>query len=673
MSVTAVAVDNPTSQPSNIGADMNGLLTGLSGLRAAQAGLDITAQNIANSGSEGFNRRDLVLGQKVMSTQSQTGNGVEVEAIRRLRSRVTEELITRNISERGFAEARLETLNSVETLLAPIDGSLRDRLSQFFSSLEELSARSGDRALRRLVVEEGTQLTGQLNRLSSLVQELRYSVDLQIETAVEEFNSLAERAAEFQIDVLQKTNQQESLNVAKDEYERVVNRLADSVDAQIDILQGGASIVRFASGSGVIGQKPPKLQFDIEGDDAVIKIEGRVGNLRIGSGRLGGLLDSRNGILTQFESDLDTIARELAQAIDSVHAEGIGQTGSFETLAGVRGLTDTTVPLSESGSPFPLTDGQLQVYITDTATGVGTLGRVDVDVSVDSLEDVADRLGQIPNVNALINTSGSLIISTAPGYEFDFTGRVETTPDQSLVTGSSAIRLEGKFGGTENDTWRFEAVGSGQIGQAEGLFVDVRNSEGDLVTRLDLGRGYEPGSRLEIDSGVYATFSPGDLNAGDEFSSDIVGKSDTTGLLVGLGLNTFFAGSGAGNLSVSEALVDDPARFANGVTSEGSDSAVLNKMVAVRKSQISDNGSRTVEQSLGDLTALIGADTESAQGVTDNLQLASDQLFKDREGVSGVDPNEELVRMLAYQRQFQASSTVIATMRTTFDELFRII
>ena len=112
---------------------------------------------------------------------------------------------------------------------------------------------------------------------------------------------------------------------------------------------------------------------------------------------------------------------------------------------------------------------------------------------------------------------------------------------------------------------------------------------------------------------------------------------------------------------------------ANGVTSEGSDSAVLNKMVAVRKSQISDNGSRTVEQSLGDLTALIGADTESAQGVTDNLQLASDQLFKDREGVSGVDPNEELVRMLAYQRQFQASSTVIATMRTTFDELFRII
>ena len=233
--------------------------------------------------------------------------------------------------------------------------------------------------------------------------------------------------------------------------------------------------------------------------------------------------------------------------------------------------------------------------------------------------------------------------------------------------------MEGKFGGEDNDTWRFEAIDGGLIGQADHLFVDVRNTDGNLVTRLDLGRGYEPGSRIEINNGVFATFDPGSFNVGDEFSTDIVGKSDTTGLLVALGLNTFFDGSSAGNLSVNEALVENPNRFANGVSGLGSDSTVLNKMVAVRTTNVSGNGTRTIEQSLGDLTALMGADTELAQGVADNLALASDQLFKDRESVSGVDPNQELVEMLAFQRQFQASSTVIATMRTTFDELFRIL
>ena len=49
-----------------------------------------------------------------------------------------------------------------------------------------------------------------------------------------------------------------------------------------------------------------------------------------------------------------------------------------------------------------------------------------------------------------------------------------------------------------------------------------------------------------------------------------------------------------------------------------------------------------------------------------------DALEAKQQSLSGVDTNEELVKMLQYQKAFQASARVIVTIQEMLDELFNV-
>jgi flagellar hook-associated protein FlgK len=49
------------------------------------------------------------------------------------------------------------------------------------------------------------------------------------------------------------------------------------------------------------------------------------------------------------------------------------------------------------------------------------------------------------------------------------------------------------------------------------------------------------------------------------------------------------------------------------------------------------------------------------------------RLLAERQSVSGVDPNEELVRLLQFQRAFQMSSRYLVVVNDTLDELLRLV
>jgi flagellar hook-associated protein 1 FlgK len=59
--------------------------------------------------------------------------------------------------------------------------------------------------------------------------------------------------------------------------------------------------------------------------------------------------------------------------------------------------------------------------------------------------------------------------------------------------------------------------------------------------------------------------------------------------------------------------------------------------------------------------------------VRDNLQVMHGQLQVERESISGVDPNEETVRLLQFQRSYQAAARVISTVNQTLDDLLRMV
>src|SRR5439155_19269418 len=133
--------------------------------------------------------------------------------------------------------------------------------------------------------------------------------------------------------------------------------------------------------------------------------------------------------------------------------------------AGVRAASSTTVPLAQAKLAFPPQAGSLFISVTNKATGNRTISEVQIDPATQSLQDVANAINAVPNLQGLVDTqTGTLKIIAAPGFGFDFAGRLATQPDSASITGTTQAQASGTYTGSVNDVYTYKVVGTGTIG-----------------------------------------------------------------------------------------------------------------------------------------------------------------------------------------------------------------
>lgn len=147
---------------------------------------------------------------------------------------------------------------------------------------------------------------------------------------------------------------------------------------------------------------------------------------------------------------------------------------------------------------------------------------------------------------------------------------------------------------------------------------------------------------------------------------------DTSGVLAALGLNTFFSGTTAADIRASETIRRDPTKFAasRGGIGLDADNAVL--LADFHNTPLdSQNGSSLAEV----YERLAGETTQAAsvaRSVAEGFRNFRATLESQKLAVSGVSIDEEAVRMIAFQRAFQASARFIATVSDLLDVLVNI-
>jgi flagellar hook-associated protein 1 FlgK len=184
-----------------------------------------------------------------------------------------------------------------------------------------------------------------------------------------------------------------------------------------------------------------------------------------------------------------------------------------------------------------------------------------------------------------------------------------------------------------------------------------------------------PGTELELAQGITAAFGLGELSAtqGDLFQLDAVTDSDTSDVLVALGLNSFFTGTGAADIALRSDLELDPARIATSLSGSSGDNQLLLKMLGLQNQKVGDLGGKTLGQYYGGLIGGFGFDmasTENALDANDALMNSLDQL---QQSVSGVNLDEELVDMVKYEQAFQAASQFINVINELQGELLNLL
>lgn len=651
---------------------------GVSALQAAQRALEITGHNIANANTPGYHRQIPKLGSRAaMQIDGMAiGRGVELLDIQRAVNQQLESSLTQQVSVNGATDVQLGTMTRLESRWSTDGASPAGRLEVLFNDLEQLSTRLGDGASRKVVLSTATSTAREFNSLATDMYQMREDLDRSLIDGVNEINSLLKDIASYNVEIQRLTGQGISPNDLLDQRGQRINQLAERLPIEVQNGTQGQLTVMSTGTPLVISDSPQTVVMGVD-DEGVAEflVASTNTRLEITGGRVGGLLELRNTQLATYLNRLDELARGVARAFDGVQSTGLGLDGGFGELNGQRGVKDTSVKLSAAGLAFPPQAGSLFVTMTNKATGAKTITEVSINPATQSLQDVATALSSaVPQFSAFVNSQvGTLSLNAAPGYTFDFTGGVDPNSSTLFTAGTTTTPTAGGiYTGTTNDVYNVTFLSSGTVGVTPDLQARVTNQAGEIITTLNIGQGYEAGQPLQIANGVTISLAVGTVANGDSFATKVIGQPDSAGILTALGLNTFFSGNDAATLKVNADLIGNPNRLATSRTGQPGDASNLQRFIALRDTSLMNGGQLTFSKAFNLTLAEIGTEVGSLNQRHDTNQLLTDRINSAIQSESGVDPNEEMVEVLKYQRMFQLAAKYINTVNDTFEELLRL-
>jgi flagellar hook-associated protein 1 FlgK len=150
-------------------------------------------------------------------------------------------------------------------------------------------------------------------------------------------------------------------------------------------------------------------------------------------------------------------------------------------------------------------------------------------------------------------------------------------------------------------------------------------------------------------------------------------SNDTSGVLAAIGINTFFRGNNSSDIEVRPTLIQNPSQVAVSLKGigNGGDNAIRIAEAFTKANDLLGG------QSLNGVYDGMIADTTRSineqKGIADGLRNFKQSLEAQHLGISGVNLDEEAIKMMLFQRAFQATSRVIAAATEMLQTLVELV
>ncbi len=310
-------------------------------LSAHRMGLDVAGQNLANLNTVGYSRRMLEQAELPPTDRMSAGRGVEVLGVRGLRDVFVEARLRREQEGAAHEDAIVGGLATVEAAIGLPGEGLDARLTALFDAFASFADDVTSPAAREGAVQQGHLLAQTFNEMAERLRSARHDADTAIEGTVGEINVLASAVA-----VLNERIAEGGLNVETliDERNVAVGRIAELAD--VNVLQNGTALdVSIAQGRALVtGSRSYALVTSPLPPDGLAGISSHGADITalLRGGRVGGLLEVRDTRVPQYQTALDQLAYDAADAINAVHTAGFDASGApagdfFVAPAGVAG------------------------------------------------------------------------------------------------------------------------------------------------------------------------------------------------------------------------------------------------------------------------------------------------------------------------------------------------
>ncbi len=552
---------------------------GSSGLQAAQFGLQVVGNNVANANTPGYIRQRLDLTPTIATREGNLtfGHGVRATGVTQVVDKaLIERMFTANSAVAG-GEMLNKAYSQLENLIGDVEGSpISEQLTSFNNALHDLSTQPSDASLRDFVILKGDSLAQSIRDVYQKVQDQKIQFDSSLEGMSDQINKQLERIAKLNVQIATVEGGgvlgSDGTGLREQRY-AAIQELSNYIDVNIQEQPSGAISV-FAGGDYLVADGNFRQVYSTYSEKSggfEVRIQQTDSPLKTVGGQLGASIQARNEIFGSFLDNIDSLAQGLMRAVNEVHSQGQGRKGFTEITSESRGKNN--VPLRDAGLPYDPKNGTFTVNVYDDQGKELSKNTINVrelnQVGDSTLQSIADQISTIPGIQAKVTAEG----------------------------------------------------------------------------------------RFSIESNANVKFTFGE---------------DTSGFLSAMGLNTFFTGQGASDIQVNGLLKNNSDYLAISRGGIGADTVTLTSMMDLVDKPLDSLGGKSVRGIYDATVAQLGQKVNLQKSVTSGANDFYSTLQSQHMAITGVNIDEESIKLISYNRAFQASARVISTASEMLDLLMKI-
>lgn len=605
-----------------------GLDIAYTGVQAANAKLNTTANNIANVDTKGYTRQEATQvasdALRISQSYGMAGTGVTVTDINQVRNEFYDVKYWQSQTNLGQYDMKMYYMYQIEDYFTDKDTveGFEPIFSAMFDSLEEVYKQAGTPSTKTQFIGAAGDLCEYFNAQATNLEKLQLGVNEEIKNKVDEINSIAEQIATLNKQI----NTIEVNHLRANELRDKRNLLIDQLSKIVDVEVRETPIYTTPGGT----EKSGIYTYEVSIAGGQILVQGYEYNT------------------------LECVARSAEEKVNQSDADGLfeikwSNTMDFNLYGANLG--------GELKGLIEVRDGNNEEYFHGTTKKVDDNGdgTYTVTIEVPNKDYLTDMnkctlpdSGQLTLVNTKYKYSG---------FEFDgtkipatYTFKIEREAGQADPT-----IFDGKEAsvGTKVD---YQGIPYYQEQMNEWVRIFAKAMNDIEKTAVD-----EEGNPAEVLFTAKDKVNGTEIKFDDSLADNKYKSSDSD-----------YYRLTAGNLSVNNEMVKDASKFGTTVDiKKGGDAQDVTELLLTvqdDKNKVNFRGC-SAKEFLQCITSDIALSANNAKTFTENYTNINKSVSQTRLSISGVDNDEEALHLVKFQEAYNLSAKVMQIMTEIYDRL----
>lgn len=414
-----------------------------SALMTTQTQISVASANIANADTEGYTRKTAT---QVATVSNGIGTGTTITGISSNVDKLLLKSLFQAVSALGSATVTDSYASQLQSLFGSTSSgddssgtSIANTIAALETAIADLADTPESETLKAQVVSALDDVAAQLRDTSSQIQTLRSNADQEIASDVNQANDLLATIKDLNDQIAKEQAAGNSTADLEDQRNTALQNLSSLMDINYYSTDSGAIYVYTTSGQVLLNSAVHELSFTSAGSVTSsaaypgglsgITVDGTDITAQIKSGSIAALIDQRDNVLTDAQSELDQLAVTLA---DSLNAISNASTASPPPNS-LTGVTEVASGDSLSAS------GIFRVAATDSDGNLVSYQDFDLS-SYATVGDLVSAIDGMDGVSASIDADGHVTITA------DDSSNGVAVNEMTSSVGSSGRGLADYFG-----------------------------------------------------------------------------------------------------------------------------------------------------------------------------------------------------------------------------------